>query len=137
MTSSPSTAVYLSDAGLLCLSLWFLCVSVPKLPPCLASTQPARVRSDPKFHLGVKMSKSPPSYFPGGGSVNNTEKEEEERKERARQKGGKSHGRSLFRFKTEHCVCWQLVGPTLFDVPPLVRLWAFEGHMASCDSRRQ
>lgn len=76
------------------------------------------------------MSKSPPSYFPGGGSVNNTEKEEEVQKEGAREKG-------LFRFKTEHCVCWQLVGPTLFDVPPLVRLWAFEGHMASCDSRRQ
>ena len=32
------------------------------------------------------------------------------------------------------CVCWQLVEPTLFDVLPLVRLWAFEGFMARCDS---
>lgn len=39
----------------------------------------------------------------------------------------------LFRFKM-HCVCWQRVGPTLFDVLPLVRLWAFEGFTARCDS---
>lgn len=39
----------------------------------------------------------------------------------------------LFRFKM-HCVCWQPVGPTLFDVLAPVCLWAFEGFMARCDS---
>lgn len=35
--------------------------------------------------------------------------------------GDKNDQWGLFRFKM-HCVCWQLVGPTLFDVLPLVRL---------------